>query len=342
MVTLIRAANLWGFHDQVYRLGADPDVLLKRFHIKPATLADPDAYVVYRDMLRLLETCAAELRCPDFGQRLSYAQGLEMLGPIAVIARNAETVLDAFASIARYLHIHCPALHLTLSGRTTSGGYRFRYHIDEPGMSRLSQAYELSLANGARIVELLAGKDANMQRICFPHAQLSDASTYRRTFSCPVIFEQQVCSFDISANLAQKKISDADSQTWHMAERYLESAYGSGEVAISKQVRELIRLLLPTGQCSIDNIAAKLALHPRSLQRQLAKEKSRYNALVDEERRERARYYLAETQLYLIQITGLLGYNEQSSLNRACRRWFGMTPRAFRQQHQNELLDRVE
>ena len=30
------------------------------------------------------------------------------------------------------------------------------------------------------------------------------------------------------------------------------------------------------------------------------------------------------------QIAGLLGYTEQSTLNRSCRRWFGMTPRQYR------------
>jgi methylphosphotriester-DNA--protein-cysteine methyltransferase len=40
--------------------------------------------------------------------------------------------------------------------------------------------------------------------------------------------------------------------------------------------------------------------------------------------------YLAEPGLYLSQIAVLLGYSEQSALNRSCRRWFGKTPRQYR------------
>ncbi len=40
--------------------------------------------------------------------------------------------------------------------------------------------------------------------------------------------------------------------------------------------------------------------------------------------------YLAEPRLYLVQIAGLLGYAEQSTLNRSCRRWFDKTPRQYR------------
>lgn len=337
MASLIRSANLWGFSEKVTTLGADPDALLRRFHIDPAQLADPDAYVVYRNMVRLLENCATELNCPDFGQRLAAWQGLNMLGPIAVVSRNAKTVLDGLISTARYLHIHCPALHLSLIGQHPNGHYHFRYHIDEPGLNHLRQAYELSLANGVRIVRLLGGDGAHMQRISFTHAQLADTACYRNTYGCPISFEQDLCTFEISAATAEKPVAAADSETFELAERYLESTYISGPEhtqQTSQQVRELIRRLLPTGQCTAETIAEKLALHPRSLHRHLAAEDVRYRDLVDRERRERALHYLSETQLYLSQITGLLGYTEQSSLNRACQRWFGVTPRAYRRSNQ--------
>jgi len=48
------------------------------------------------------------------------------------------------------------------------------------------------------------------------------------------------------------------------------------------------------------------------------------------ERRNSAAKYLAEPQLHLAQITALVGYAEQSTFNRSCRRWFGKTPRQYR------------
>ena len=47
--------------------------------------------------------------------------------------------------------------------------------------------------------------------------------------------------------------------------------------------------------------------------------------------------YLAEPMLHLSQVAGLLGYAEQSTLNRSCRRWFGMTPRQYRAAHGNPI-----
>jgi AraC-like DNA-binding protein len=66
------------------------------------------------------------------------------------------------------------------------------------------------------------------------------------------------------------------------------------------------------------------------MQRRLVTEGVRCQGVIDRERRALAATYLAEPGLHLSQIAGLLGYTEQSTLNRSCRRWFGKTPRQYR------------
>ena len=56
----------------------------------------------------------------------------------------------------------------------------------------------------------------------------------------------------------------------------------------------MIRRLLPTSHCSVDPIADKLAMHPRTLQRRLATERVRCQDVIDRERRAHAPRYLAE------------------------------------------------
>lgn len=101
---------------------------------------------------------------------------------------------------------------------------------------------------------------------------------------------------------------------------------------LSERVAELARRLLPLGHCSGEVIADRLAVHPRTLQRRLATEGTSCQDVIDRERRTLAAQYLAEPRLRLGQIASLLGYTEQSALNRSCRRWFDMTPRECRQE----------
>ena len=131
-------------------------------------------------------------------------------------------------------------------------------------------------------------------------------------------------------------IDNADPETRRIAAKYLEAHYLPSTATLSERVAELTRRLLPTGQCSAEAIADQLAMHPRTLQRRLATEGVRCQDLIERERRDQAARYLAEPGLHLSQITGLLGYSEQSALNRSCRRWFGKTPRQYRAELQGQ------
>ena len=166
-----------------------------------------------------------------------------------------------------------------------------------------------------------------MNAVSFLHAQQGPDAAYRDALGCPVRFGQPWCGFELSSQMAARRIENADPETQRIATKYLEATYLPASAPLSDRVAELTRRLLPTGQCSAEAIADELAMHPRTLQRRLADEGVRCQDVIDRERRAQAARYLAEPGLHLSQIAGLLGYAEQSALNRSCRRWFGKTPR---------------
>jgi AraC-like DNA-binding protein len=232
--------------------------------------------------------------------------------------------------IGRYLYIHSPALKLTLAPRSTKTDLTFNYEVTEPGLDEVVQGYELSMAIVVRIVRLLGGPEARPSAIFFMHNRQGPVAAYREVLGCPVRFQQKWCGFEMSRRVADRRIESADPETRRLAAKYLESNYLPPNTLLSERVTELTRRLLPTGQCSVDVIANQLALHPRALQRRLVTEGVRCQDLIDQQRRALAARYLAEPGLPLSQIAGLLGYAEQSALNRSCRRWFGKTPREYR------------
>lgn len=182
----------------------------------------------------------------------------------------------------------------------------------------------------ARIIRMLGGPDAQASAVSFMHPRQGADDAYRRALSCPVHFQQEWCGFEIARSLAGRRIESADPETRRIAAKYLDSTYLPRSTVLSERVGELVRRLLPTGQCSVDTVAGQLTMHPRSLQRRLAAEGARCQDLIDLQRRALAAVYLAEPELPFSQIAGLLGYAEQSVLNRSCRRWIGMTPRQYR------------
>ena len=148
-------------------------------------------------------------------------------------------------------------------------GLRFTYEVTEPGLTSVVQGYELSMAIVVRIIRLLAGQEARPSAISFTHDQQGSDAAYRETLGCPVRFGQTWCGFELSRELADRRIESADPETRRIATKYLESNYLPPTASLSERVAELTRRLLPTGQCTVDAIADQLAMHPRSLQRRL-------------------------------------------------------------------------
>lgn len=331
MGSLIRSTGLWGFPDLVRELGGDPVPLLQRFGLAPGVEREDDALVSLEAVLRILTTTASELDCADFGLRMVRWQGLAILGPVAVIARNSDTVQAALGAIARFLYVHSPGLKLTAAPpRDEESGVRFTFEVDEPAAPDTRQGYELSLANVALILRLLGGPDARLSVVSFLHDQMGPTSSYATTFGCRVRFGQDWSGFEIPAALAARPIDSADPETRRIATKYLEANYVPATSTMADQVAELARRLLPTGHCNADVIADQLGMHERTLRRHLTSEGTGCQELIDRERRSLAATYLSDPRLRFGQIAGLLGYAEQSTLNRSCRRWFGTTPGEYR------------
>ena len=204
MGSLIRATNLWGYPDLVRELGGDPKPLLARFQIPIGIEREPDAFVLFRSVARLLEATAEELDCPDFGLRLSRWQGLDILGPIAVIARNAQTVRDGLTAVARYLYVHSPALKLELE--TPTRGARPGVHVRDHRAGGAQLAAELRAEHGQRGPDHRPPRRARGSRstaISFLHEQIGPASAYEEALGCPVRFGQSRCGFEVSDSLAR-------------------------------------------------------------------------------------------------------------------------------------------
>ena len=99
---------------------------------------------------------------------------------------------------------------------------------------------------------------------------------------------------------------------------------------IVSQVREALEAELRGGDPHLESIAGRLAMSPRTLQRRLRDEGLVFNDVLDAMRFRAARTYLARPDVAGSEVAYLLGFAEQSSFNRAFKRWSGQTPTAYR------------
>jgi AraC-like DNA-binding protein len=99
---------------------------------------------------------------------------------------------------------------------------------------------------------------------------------------------------------------------------------------LALEVQRALTSRVAGGDIRIESIARQFAMSARTLQRKLADEQISYQRLLDDARKEAAGRYITESSLAIGEIAYLIGYSEPAPFHRAFKRWYGMTPDAFR------------
>lgn len=81
---------------------------------------------------------------------------------------------------------------------------------------------------------------------------------------------------------------------------------------------------------TMDHVLERTSLTRRQLTNALKKEGTRFQNLLDEVKRQRSCQLLIHSSIALKQIAYTAGFKNQSAFNKACVRWFGMSPGNYR------------
>lgn len=95
--------------------------------------------------------------------------------------------------------------------------------------------------------------------------------------------------------------------------------------SFSAKVRSALMELLPGGAGTVDDVAAKLGISKRTLQRKLTKEDTSFQKQLNGTRELLAKKYIRNTDMSSEDIAFLLGYQELNSFLRAFSMWTGMS-----------------
>jgi AraC-like DNA-binding protein len=130
----------------------------------------------------------------------------------------------------------------------------------------------------------------------------------------------------------EQLIPAADQRLCRTLKKYFEqiSHDSAQEKGLVASVRKTVTELMSDGNPKLAQVAKKLAMGPRTLQRRLKEYEVDFKKLVEETRYRLAVSYLRDSRNTLMEIAFLLGYSEVSAFNRAFKRWTGSTPLDYR------------
>jgi len=338
---LVQAQSLRGYQELVRDLGGNPARLLRQAGIDPGDLNRLTAFIDFEAQIDLLEHSAAELGCPDFGIRLAERQDIGILGTLAVAMRHSATMGEAMQCVSKYLEVYNTALAFTIQTGEPNGEARLEFRLlRDHSPLPWAQTTEHGIGLAWRIMTLLSEGRCDLLRVSLPHPGIGTAADYRTHFDAPVAFRSDHGALAVAESDLDLQISENIVELHDAATRYLDTQLPRGTRDLALRVRQTVMAFLGTGNCSRDDVAGALLIHPRTMQRRLAEEGTSFEVIKEEVRRDLALRYLAQPDLSMSQVTFLLGYGEQASFARSCRRWFGGSPRELRARLQADSRDR--
>jgi len=229
----------------------------------------------------------------------------------------------------RYHPVVSDALTLQLS----RGEDRYRFNLDVPqgSPSPAFEAIDAFAAIYVRTCRNRLGRDYAPLAVYLRRPEPADPSPWHKVFRSPVHFGAAQDCLEFNLSDFDSHLDDANPELAEHNETVLKRTLAQLQpLTWERKVRAAIEAQLPDGEPSAERIAQALHLSLRSLQRHLADEGCRFDALLNECRENLALLHLRDPQCSLAEISHLLGFADTSSFNRAFKRWTGMTPGQFR------------
>lgn len=323
----IRAGILENFRSTAETLGADPDALLREADVAPEATVIPGIYLPYANYMRLLDITARATGAPHFALAMMHSATAETLGTIGIIMTQADTVGEAWQALSHFYRIHDTygVVALEQDGGRAMVSYRIPRN-DRPGTR---QVYDAAAGLANNIMKQFCGSTFHALEYRFPYPQPAELSCYavlgaeRLRFDAPAM---QMCFHPL---LLERRLPGRRDELRSLLERYLVSHDSGTPVSTRRRVEDLIRRLLPTGDCTLPVVAETLSVTVRTLQVRLDDEQTSFRQLLEQVRREIATYHLRRGDMPLTHLAMVLGYSELSAFSRSFRRWYGVSPRQW-------------
>ncbi|MEO1061965.1 MAG: AraC family transcriptional regulator ligand-binding domain-containing protein [Actinomycetota bacterium] len=307
-------------------LGLRPGSILRRAGLRADLLAGGPVWLSSDEFFSLWRAIEAESGDPNLPLRMEDAFTPEAFGAPIFAALMSPDLNVAARRLATYKKLIGPMrLIVEIADDATSVAYDWPTDAEPPDSLVLSELMfwvQLARTGTRRRVEPV--------EVTAPRPPV-DADAYRRFVGVPVK-RSSVQRITFAAADASAPFLTANDTIWGALEPDLRRRLADLEhdAAAAERVRAVLLELLPIGRSNMSDVAAELAMSPRTLHRRLAAEETTFQRVLDRTREDLARHYLSDPNLSAPEISFLLGYEETSSFYRAFHNWTGETPERAR------------
>ncbi|WP_164557898.1 AraC family transcriptional regulator [Massilia atriviolacea] len=314
-------------------LGLEPLALLEDAGLPLDELDDADGRFDSDAVSALWTLAAQQSGHPHLGLALDGAARPACFGVVLHVMMSCPDLDAALRRMVRYMPIVSSAATVALAHDSQGCGLTLALGDGAP-----PERYDFALLMIANLCRWMTGRALRPQSLELAHARPPNLLPYLAAFGCPCHFGARRYRLCFSAADLGLALMTGNPLLTELHERFANERLARlGDARTTRRVRELVLACLADGEPGRGDVARALCMSERTLHRRLQDEGTSYVQLVDAVRREQAAHYLDQTSLCFTEISYRLGFANQGTLFRACKRWFNASPGRYRERHRVAL-----
>lgn len=326
---LIAAAQTWS---KLFRLnGLDPVRIWQEVGAGFVVQDDPNARAPIHYLDAAVMLAASRITDPAWGLKMAQCWHPGNLGVLGHAWLASSTLRTSLKRLTRYWKIVTTRAETGID--ETPKGLRFSYALPQthPVIATFLPDGILSLV--LEMCRVNAGERLLPVQVSLRRSHPKDPGPWTGYFGCTVTFGAPDNSFTLATADVDRVLPTSNRPLAGVFDTLLteQLAKLSRDDVVSRCKAEFLEQL-SSGEPTADDIAQRLHMSGRTLQRKLAEANTTYVKLVDDTRRDMALRYIGDRNKSVSDITFLLGFSSQSAFSRAFKRWTGISPTAYRQQ----------
>ncbi|TVP52718.1 MAG: AraC family transcriptional regulator [Halomonadaceae bacterium] len=308
--------------------GVATEPLLNGHGLTMEQISNPELRLPVITTNTLLNEAQALLKDPSLGINVARFADYTTFGGLGLIQAAGGDFRTVLQRVARFHRLVSDLVDTTIEEAELTITLTFRPATDHQPHP---QAVVFVMSSLVRLMRARIQRQFNPLHLTTPDIDPALQQAMGRYFRCPVT-AGDCFSMRFDASDAAAKLATSDSQMATLVEGLLSQRLAAMKTgSLSQRLTLWLETQLPDGDPGLARAAEAFHLSTRSLQRQLTSENLTWNRLLENTRKSLAERHLQTPNMSVTQLAFLLGFSDVSAFSRAFRKWFGVSPRAYRQ-----------
>lgn len=265
----------------------------------------------------------------NFGVVSYLCMGCRTVAEVFYILQHYQRIWYHISTVDFYSNYNDYILEWTSPEYILNGGYQVE--------ARIANDIVLTMIINF-INELISPSKIYPKKMEFSAPKPKSIFFHKKFYKCPIHFEssinkiyfsKEIMEMELSENIDDLLISILRKEADFQLKKYTD------EIPFNQLIYRNIVYAIHRKRTDINFIAEQMGISSRVLQQKLKNNGTTFSKKLNKVRMSIAFDYLKNTKLNMRQVAEIVGYNEQTSFNRAFKSWTGLSPKVWLESNQS-------